>query len=170
MSRQTRFARAFEPWIAEWAEAGLSGTQERVMLLLAANMERNGKGQFESWRPRTEMAEILGVSEFTVRDAIQALRRKGMIVKSGYSHRGKAQKYILMPCGKGYPPRQPINEKGSAEALRKGSVSHSQRVSATANPTRPLEGACAAPSSEGRPGAREIDYGAMSAERNRGIV
>lgn len=170
MSRQTRFARAFEPWIAEWAEAGLSGTQERVMLLLATNMERNSKGQFESWRPRAEMAEILGVSEYTIRDAIQALRRKGMLVKSGYSHRGKVQKYILMPCGKGYSQRQPINDKGSAEALRKGSVSHSQRVSATANPTRPLEGARTAPSSEGRPGAGEIDYGAGSAENARRIV
>ena len=139
------------------------------MLLLAANMERNGKGQFESWRPRAEMAEILGVSEYTVRDAIQALRRKGMLVKSGYSHRGKVQKYILMPRGKGYPQRQPIYDKGSAEALRKGSVSHSQRVSATANPTRHLEGACAAPSREGRPSAERFDYGAMSAENARRI-
>lgn len=170
MSGQTRFARAFEPWIAEWAEAGLSGTQERVMLLLAANMERNSKGQFESWRPRAEMAEILGVSEYTVRDAIQALRRKGMLVKSGYSHRGKAQKYILMPRGKGYPHRQPINDKGSAEALRKGSVSRSQRVSDTANPTRHLEGAYAAPSREGRRSAEEIDYYAMSVENNRHII
>lgn len=111
------------------------------MLLLIANMERNTNGQFESWRPRAEIAEILGVSEYTVRDAIQALRRKGMIVKSGYSHKGKVQKYILMPSGKGYAHRLPINDKGLAQALTKGSVSHSQRYSATANPTRTLEGA-----------------------------
>lgn len=140
------------------------------MLLLVANMERNGKGQFETWRPRAEMAEILGVSEYTVRDAIQALRRKGMLEKSGYSHRGKVQKYLLMPRGKGYPQRQPINDKGLAEALTKGSVSHSQRYSATANPTRTLEGACAAPSREGRPSAERFDYGAMSAEANKTIV
>lgn len=170
MSRQTRFARAFEPWIAEWAEAGLSGTQERVMLLLAANMEHNSRGQFESWMPREEMAEILGLSAVTVRNAIRALVKMGMLKPIGKAYRGMAQKYILMPTGKGYRHRTPIVTKGGATEVRKGVLERSQRGTSTAPPTRTLEGACAAPSREGRPSAAEIDYGAMSAENVRKIL
>lgn len=154
-TRQTRFARAFVPWIAEWSRAGLSGTQERVMLLLATHMERGGDGQYTAWMPRSEMAEVLGVSELTVRDAIQKLKRKGMLKMLGGAHCGRAQKYVLMPTGKGYAQRLPIKEKGCAEELKKGVLTHSERVSATAHPSRTLEGATAAPSKV-LPSAKEL--------------
>lgn len=169
MSKQTRFARAFEPWIAEWAEVGLSGTQERVMLLLAANMERNAKGQFEAWRPRAEMAEILGVSEVTVRNTVKALARKGLLKPVGKSYKGTVQRYVLMPTGKGYRRSTPIITKGGAVEVSKGVLERSQRGTATAPPTRPLEGASDAPSRV-RPSATEIDYYAISKAANKGIV
>lgn len=169
MSKQTRFARAFEPWIDEWAEAGLSGTQERVMLLLAANMERNSRGEFESWRPRSEMAAILGKSEHTIRNAIQQLVKMGMLEKSGYSHRGKVQTYILMPR-KGYRHRVPIETKGYQTSVRKGTSRTVPKGTKDRYPTRPTDGACAAPSVDGRPSAERFDYGAMSAEANKMIV
>ena len=169
MSRQTRFARAFEPWIAEWAEAGLSGTQERVMLLLAANMERNSRGEFEAWRPRSEIAAILGKSENTIRNCIQQLVKMGMLERVGESYRSKVQRYILMPR-KGYRNRVPIETKGYRTSVPKGTSRAVPKGTEGRYPTRPLEGACAAPSVKGRPGAREIDYGAISAEGNRGIV
>lgn len=169
MSKQTRFARAFEPWIAEWAEAGLSGTQERVMLLLAANMERNSRGEFEAWRPRSEMAAILGKSENTIRNCIQQLVRMGMLERVGESYKSKVQRYVLMPC-KGYRYRVPIETKGYLPSVPKGTSRAVPKGTEGKYPIRPTDGACAAPSVDGRPSAGEIDYGAISAEIARRIV
>lgn len=141
MSKQTRFARAFEPWIAEWAKAGLSGTQTRVLLLLIANMEESANGQFTSWRPRAEMAEILGVSEYAVRNAISALSNLGMIKKVGKAYNGKAQKYIIMPKPKGYTSSNPINDKGYTSRVRKGTRRSVLKGTPVVYPTRTLEGA-----------------------------
>ena len=141
------------------------------MLLLAANMERDAKGRFVSWRPRSEMAEILGVSEVTVRNAIKALTRKMLLRPAGKSYKGTVQRYILMPTGKGYRSSTPIITKGGAVEVPKGVLERSQRGTSTAPPTRPLEGATTAPSSEGRSSAENtIDYKTISSERNRGIV
>ena len=37
--RRTQFAMAFVPWIEEWQRMELSGTQTRVMLMMASRME-----------------------------------------------------------------------------------------------------------------------------------
>lgn len=139
------------------------------MLLLAANMERNSRGEFEAWRPRAEIAAILGKSEHTIRNAIQQLVKMGMLEKSGYSHRGKVQTYVLMPR-KGYRHRVPIETKGYQTSVLKGTSRAVPKGTKDRYPTRPTDGACAAPSVDGRPSAERFDYGAMSAERNRGIV
>lgn len=141
MSKQTRFARAFEPWIAEWAKAGLSGTQTRVLLLLIANMEESANGQFTSWRPRAEMAEILGLSEITVRNAILALSRLGMIKKVGKAYNGKAQKYLIMPGKKRVPAQQPHSGERVPNLGTKGYLPSVLKGTSTATPTRTLEGA-----------------------------
>lgn len=171
MSKQTRFARAFVPWITEWARADLSGTQERVMLLLIANMQSMGNGKFKAWCPRAEMAELLGLSETTVRNAIRALIRKGMLKKAGAAYNGKAQEYFLMPTGKGYPSSTPITKKRGCCGGTKGGAPEVHKGTSPAPPTRPLEGATTAPSSEGRSSARhDVDYERMDLERNRSIV
>ena len=139
------------------------------MLLLAANMERNSRGEFEAWRPRSEIAAILGKSENTIRNCIQKLVKMGMLERVGESYKSKVQRYILMPR-KGYRHRVPIETKGYRTSVPKGTSRAVPKGTEGRYPTRPLEGACAAPSVEGRPGAREIDYGAISAEGNRGIV
>ena len=139
------------------------------MLLLAANMERNSRGEFEAWRPRSEIAAILGKSENTIRNCIQQLVKMGMLERVGESYKSKVQRYILMPR-KGYRHRVPIETKGYRTSVPKGTSRAVPKGTEGRYPTRPLEGACAAPSSEGRPCAREIDYGAISAEGNRGIV
>lgn len=139
------------------------------MLLLAANMERNSRGEFEAWRPRSEIAAILGKSENTIRNCIQQLVKMGMLERVGESYKSKVQRYILMPR-KGYRHRVPIETKGYRTSVPKGTSRAVPKGTEDRYPIRPIEGACAAPSSEGRPGAREIDYGAISAEGNRGIV
>lgn len=169
MSKQTRFARAFVPWIAEWADAGLSGTQERVMLLLIANMESMGGGRFKSWCPRAEMASALGVSEDAIRKAVRVLISKGMLKRIGNAHNGKVQQYQIMPP-KGGNNSTPIIEGRGYQRSQKGGNSVPIKGGTAVPPNRLLEGACAAPSREGRPSAGEIDYGARSAENARRIV
>lgn len=128
MSRQTPFARAFVPWVAEWSRMGLSGTQERVLLLLISRMEPDGRGGFTSWFPRTEMASVLGLSELTIKDAINALVRKGALVRLGKSYKSNTQKYQIMPGYKGEVATIPFNgqrggsgtSNGVALALPKG--------------------------------------------------
>lgn len=139
------------------------------MLLLAANMERNSRGEFEAWRPRSEIAAILGKSENTIRNCIQQLVKMGMLERVGESYKSKVQRYILMPR-KGYRYRVPIETKGYRTPVPKGTSRAVPKGTEGRYPIRPTEGACAAPSVEGRPGAREIDYGAISTEGNRGIV
>lgn len=154
MSRQTRFARAFEPWVSEWSKAGLSGTQERVLLLLIMNMERDGQGEFTAWRSRKEISYMLGLSESQVRKAVRALISKGMIEAVGKSHSGRCQRYKIMPK-KGYPHRAPIYEKGGPEMVKKGALEGSKRGVLSGPPTRSVEGATAAPSKV-LPSAREL--------------
>lgn len=140
MSKQTRFARAFEPWIAAWSRMKLSGTQERVLLLLMAGMERDANGAYTAWRPRREIADILGLSENTVREAIQALKRKGIIEPIGPSHAKCCQRYKIMPRKKGGLQTPPIIEKGWSTGSKKGGLSPSKRVVSTDHPTRSVEG------------------------------
>ena len=143
MSRQTQFAMAYEPWICEWAKAGLSSTQISVMLLLVAYMQEEEDGRFTSWRSRVEMAEMLGKSEKTIRNAVQALKRQGFLLPIGKSYNGRVQKYVVMPTGKGYPHRTPIKSKGCAARGRKGVPERAERVPATAHPIRTSECASA---------------------------
>lgn len=171
MSKQTRFARAFEPWIAEWSKAGLSGTQERVMLLLAANMERDEKGSFVTIRSRSEIAQILGMSEVTIRNAVKALARKGMIQKVGKAYNGNAQKYVLMPRNKGGAERVQIIDKGGSTENRKGVPQRSRRGTSTAPPIRELDSGSGSLS---RPTAQENERQEAArrryAERLRNVV
>lgn len=138
---QTKFAMAYEPWICEWAAAGLSSTQMGVMLLLVANMQRDDSGRCVSWRPRSEMAEKLGKSDKTIRNAIQALKRKKLILPIGKAFNGTSQRYVIMPTGKGYPHRTPIKAKGCAVEGRKGVLERAERVPRTAHPIRHTDGA-----------------------------
>lgn len=140
MTKATRFARAFEPWIAEWSRLGLSGTQERVLLLLIMNMERDANGEYTAWKPRREISEMLGLSERQVRKAVDALKAKGAIEVVGKSHSGCCQRYRIMPK-KGAPHRVPIYEKGSPERDKKGPLEGPKRVPLSGGPTRSIEGA-----------------------------
>lgn len=147
MSKQTPFARAFVPWVSEWSRMGLSGTQERVLLLLVSRMESDGRGGWTSWFPRAEMADVLGLSEETVRRAIRHLVDKGALKRIGKAYNSTAQKYKLMPAYKGgitgHPnklergaqhdhegvPRTPIKGVSSGTPIRNkecGSASSSQ--------------------------------------------
>lgn len=153
MGKGTQFAMAFEPWVREWSEAGISSTQMSVMLLLIARMQSDGDGRFTTWRSRVEMADVLGKSEKTVRNAVQALKRKGFLLPIGKSFNGKAQQYVVMPTGKGYPHRTPIRVKGCAVEGRKGVPKRAERVPRTAHPLIQSDGASA---SSSQPSAREI--------------
>lgn len=94
--KRTQFAMAFVPWIEEWQRMELSGTQTRVMLMMASRMERSPEGCW-SYFSRSEMAERLGVSERTVKNAIDSLKKKGALSLKGYGSRGHCQEYWLMP-------------------------------------------------------------------------
>lgn len=165
MSRQTQFARAFEPWIDRWAELGLSARQIEVLLKLMTYMERNSRGEYTSSRPRADIAESLGISEESVRCAINELKKRGAIKPVGSSFSGTTQKYIIMPsngAGKGLPRITEkgggIPPKGMANHTGKGGGIRPIRGGGSPTPTRTLEGACAAPSREGRPSAQRDDY------------
>lgn len=97
-AREAPFARAFIAWVAEWQRAGLSGTQERVLLMLCSRMEPDGAGGFTSWYPRGEMAGRLGVPPQTVSNAVRALRRKGFLAVLARARRGaRSTVYRVMP-------------------------------------------------------------------------
>lgn len=98
-AREAPFARAFVAWVAEWQRAGLSGTQERVLLMLCSRMEPDGAGGFTSWYPRGEMAERLGVPPQTVSNAVRALTRRGFLAVAARARRGaRSTVYRVMPC------------------------------------------------------------------------
>lgn len=143
MSRQTPFARAFVPWVAEWSRMGLSGTQERVLLLLISRMEPDGKGRWYAWYPRAEMADALGLKEDTVRKAIIALREKGALQTCGKSYSGKCQRYQIMPNAKGYLSVPTILKKGVPTDAEKGSPGVPKRGVYTGLPIRIKECASA---------------------------
>lgn len=149
------------------------------MLLLVSRMERDERGRWTAVFPRSEMCGVLGLSDKTVKDAVRRLKAHGFIEPVGKSFSGTAQRYRVMPNGvapavplKGVAREVPQNRKGVAETVRKGWLERYERGTATATPIRSKkkEGASPAPSCEGRASAPPIDYGAMSAERNRGIV
>jgi DNA-binding MarR family transcriptional regulator len=143
MSKQTRFARAFIPWVSAWSEMGLSGTQERVLLLLISNMEPDGHGGFTSWYPRAEMANVLGLSEVTVKNAINALIRKDAIRRLGKSYRGRAQKYVIMPRSKGVVTSNPNHSERGYSGGPNGVATTVPKGLPTATPSRTLECASA---------------------------
>ncbi len=153
MSRQTPFARAFVPWIAEWSRMGLSGTQERVLLLLVSRMEPDGRGGFTSWFPRAEMAATLGLSELTIRNAINALVGKGVLKRLGKAYKSTAQKYQIMPTHKGYLTSDPIKTQRGCSGGSKGVAQVVPKGTSPATPLRTKE--CASASSS-QPSAREI--------------
>ena len=106
VSKQTRFARAFEPWIDRWAELGLTARQMQVLLKLIASMERQASGDFIASRPRADISQSLGISDDAVRHAIKGLRSKGVLKPIGSSHPGWTQRYVVMPmdgAGSGLP-------------------------------------------------------------------
>ena len=143
MSKQTRFARAFIPWVSAWSEMGLSGTQERVLLLLISNMEPDGRDGFTSWYPRADMAVALGLSELTIKDAINALIRKGEIKRPGKSYRGRAQKYVIMPHSKGVVTSNPNHSERGGSDTPNGVALALPKGRSTATPSRLLECASA---------------------------
>ncbi len=153
MGKGTQFAMAFEPWVREWSEAGISSTQMSVMLLLIARMQSDGDGRFTTWRSRAEMADVLGKSDRTIKNAVLALKQKGFLLPIGKSYNGKAQQYVVMPTGKGYPQRNPIQLKGVATEGRKGLPERARRGPSTATPLIQSDGASA---SSSQPSAREI--------------
>ena len=153
MSRQTPFARAFVPWIAEWSRMGLSGTQERILLLLVSRMEPDGNGGFTSWFPRAEMAVALDLSELTIKDAINALVRKGALARLGKSYKSTAQKYQIMPVYKGEVVAIPFRDKRGGSDTSNGVAMALPKGRSGATPLRTKE--CASASSS-QPSAREI--------------
>lgn len=149
-TRQTPYARAFIPWIAEWHASGLSGTQERVMLLLVSRMGRDSNGWWTSVFPRSEMCSVLGISDKTAKDAVRKLKEKGLISPVGKSHNGTAQRYRIMPRSEGVAYDGPQKNKGVAETVRKGWPERYERGTSTATPLRSKKKA--APRSYGREG------------------
>lgn len=155
MSKQTPFARAFVPWVAEWSRMGLSGTQERVMLLLVSRMEPDGNGGFTSWYPRIEMAAALNLSELTIKDAVNALVRKGALIRLGKSYKSTAQKYQIMPGYKGEVVANPFRNKRGGSGTSNGDALTLPKGRSGATPLRKKE---CAPASLSQPSAKEI-YG-----------
>ena len=155
MSKQTPFARAFVPWVAEWSRMGLSGTQERVMLLLVSRMESDGRDGWVAWFPRAEMADVLGISEETVRRAIRHLVDKGALKRIGKAYNSTAQKYKLMPSYKGGIAGHLINTERGAHGDQKGVPRAPIKGVSTGTPIRKKECASASLS---QPSAKEI-YG-----------
>lgn len=140
MSKQTRFARAFEPWISAWSRMKLSGTQERVLLLLIEEMDRDANGNFTAWRPRREMADILGLSEETVREAIRGLKQKGAIEPVGASRINRCQRYKIMAGKVGGVANPPIVEKRGVQRPQRGGSNTPIEGGTTDPPTRSVEG------------------------------
>lgn len=143
MSKGTQFAMAFVPWVESWGEMGLSGTQMRVLLLLMANMQRDKHGNFYAWRQRSEIANILGLREETVRKAISALKDKGAIKIKGKSYSGRCQEYWIMPKIKVALQIPPISEKGCPTDAEKGTPHVPKRGVPTGPPIIPIDGASA---------------------------
>lgn len=143
---------------------GLSGTQERVMLLLVSRMECDERGVWTAVFPRSEMCGLLGISDKTAKDAVRKLKARGLIEAVGKSFSGTSQRYRIMPHGvapkvplNGVAPKVPQRHKGVAETVRKGWPERYERGTSTATPIRSKkkEGASTAPSVEGRPSASE---------------
>lgn len=168
MASSTQFARTYVPWIEEWARMKLSGTQMRVLLLLISRMEPDGNGGWVAWYPRDEMAELLGLSEVTVRNTLTSLKEKGAIKTLRAAHRGWCQRYQIMPKIKVHPYSKPNQEKGSATEVRKGLPEQCQRVTSTADPLRKARYGASASLSQ--PSAEEEERRRRYAERIAGIV
>lgn len=181
-NKQTRFARAFEPWIEVWSEIGVTAREMQVLLMLIVSMERQAGGDFIASRPRADIAQALGISDNAVRCAIKSLRSKKILKPIGSSHPGWTQRYVVMPmdgAGKNVRITVPNNGGSSKTHQNNNGGSTSTKMGGPTPPiwgvesdppTRSEEGACAAPSYEGRPSAGEIGYGAKSAENARMIV
>ena len=92
------YSRVYEPWREEWARMGLSGTQYAVMLALCQWLEFDGEGRAYAYRPRKELSDELRISCETIKQAVQALKRKGALKQKSTAHRGRAAAYWIMPA------------------------------------------------------------------------
>mgnify|MGYP001180859454 CR=1 FL=1 len=168
-SGSTQFARAYIPWVLRWREMDLSKLQIEVMLLLISGMERDAGGGWFAYFSRESMAEMLGVSENTMKRAIQGLKAKGALVKKGFSRRGHCQEYWIMPVSKGNPyirtapkggtERTQSEQLGGTEHVRKGVRDMSERGGRPVPPSIYLDGDV--PPSYGRadaPQRKRFDY------------
>lgn len=150
MSKQTRFGRAFDPWIDRWAELGVTARQMQVLLKLIVTMERKN-GEYIASRPRPEISRDLGISDASVRQAIKGLKDLGILKPIGYSHPGWTQRYVVMPkdgAGNGVKIAErmggyshpPIEGNGGMDSSQMGGWIHHIWGDEDIPPTRSEEG------------------------------
>lgn len=88
-------------------------------------MQFGADGVPRAWYPRREMARELGLSEYTVRNAIQDLRKLGFLEVEQAGRKGAATTYKVMPDSpilqsKGTAVANPKGPKGYLSEVPKG--------------------------------------------------
>lgn len=131
---RTPFAMPFLPWVDEWRKSGMSGLQFAVMTYLCSNLRRDG-GKWYGWYKRKQMAENLGVTEQSIREAIRCLKKRGFLKLRKDAHNGWCQEYWIMPDFKGEVYRPPKHMFGVSTDTTKGCVHATQRGRSPNTPT-----------------------------------
>ena len=156
--RGESFTKLHTAWMAELVARGASKSEWAVFCMIAQFQEPGPRGTVRAWRPVKEMAAVSGLSEKAVRNAVQGLKKKGVIRPIGKAHRSRAQLYEIMPGiavstgervgnahthsqAKGMQVAHPNQKKGCATRSPKGmQVAHPNRREEPASPALRREG------------------------------
>lgn len=127
------YSRAYGPWVDELAARGAGRLQLLVMACLCERLEFDRHGNASAWYPRAEMAERLGVSERSVKNAMQDLKSKGLLKVKHSGHRGRATVYSVFP---GIPWPDKRAPRSEAPKASKGMLDGAGRVPRSEAPLR----------------------------------
>ena len=127
------YSRAYGPWVDELAARDAGRLQLLVMACLCERLEFDHHGNASAWYPRAEMAERLGVSERSVKNAVAGLIEKRLLSVKRAGHKGRATVYNVFP---GVPWPDKRVPRSEAPKSSKGMPDGASRVPRSEAPLR----------------------------------
>ena len=127
------YSRAYGPWVDELAARGAGRLQLLVIACLCERLEFDHHGNASAWYPRAEMAERLGVSERSVKNAVAGLIEKRLLSVKKAGHKGRATVYNVLP---GIPWPDKRVPRSEAPKAPKGMLDEASRVPRSAAPPK----------------------------------
>lgn len=126
-ARKGPYSCFYGPWLAECARAGVSGTQYQILLKLCQFLHFDERGRTYGSCPRKQLADELGLSENTVKQATARMVKKGVLGIKRPGYRGYVTEYWIFPgvpwpkCkGKGVHTNTPNGAKGVSTGIPMG--------------------------------------------------